>query len=356
MYDLILEGARVASGATAEVPSVLHQWRRPLSISVVVAALLYIGAVIASDGSEVLSRLGQLPVWLVVILFVLPTCGFLIRFIRWEFLLRSLGHEVPRIRHARIYLAGFALTTTPGKVGENLRAMFLLPYGVPIADSFGAFVTERLGDLIVMVTLSALMFGLVGSYVWAVAVSAILTLAGVALLRDPRFSSWLLARDDRGRLGRALAGGGRALQACRSLLGLRLLVLGVGLAFIAWSAEGLTFALAARYLGIEVSITVAVGIFALGTLLGALSFLPGGVGPTEAVMGGLLVLAGASVAEATAATLLVRATTLWWAVLLGAGALIGLGTPPPAAGRPLAGGEPPESGESPASGSSPLAG
>jgi uncharacterized membrane protein YbhN (UPF0104 family) len=41
-----------------------------------------------------------------------------------------------------------------------------------------------------------------------------------------------------------------------------------------------------------------------------------------------LVLAGGSVPEATAATLLVRATTLWWAVLIGAGALMGLGTPP----------------------------
>lgn len=351
------------------MPSVLHQWRRPLTISVVVAALLYIAAVMASDGGEVMSQLGQLPVGLVAVLFVLPTCGFLIRFVRWEFLLRSLGHEVPRLRHARIYLAGFALTTTPGKVGENLRAMFLLPHGVPLADSFGAFVAERLGDLIVMVTLSALMFGLVGSYVWPVAASAIVTLAGVVLLRDPRFSAWLADRGSptgprtrRGGLGRAMVGAGRALQASRSLLGPKLLVLGVALAFVAWSAEGLTFALAARYLGIEVSVTVAVGIFALGTLLGALSFLPGGVGPTEAVMGGLLVLAGGTLAEATAATLLVRATTLWWAVLIGAGALIGLGAPPaegtpPAEEAPSAEGAPPSTaGPSPPSKGSPFAG
>lgn len=308
--------------------SVLHEWRRPLSISVVVVALLYVGAVVAADGRAVMSRLAELPPWIVVVLFGLPTCGFLLRFARWELLLRSLGHRLPRARHARIYLAGFALTTTPGKVGENLRAMFLIPHGVPMADSFGAFVAERLGDLIVMITLSALMFGLAGSYVWAVTLTAGLTVGGVLLLRDERVASRLTGSTGGGRVVNAAKALGRALTAARSLIGPRLLTVGVAIALLAWSAEGLTFALAARYLGIEVSIIVAVGIFALGTLLGALSFLPGGVGPTEAVMGGLLVVAGGSVPEATAATLLVRATTLWWAVLLGAGALAGLGPPP----------------------------
>lgn len=307
--------------------SVLHEWRRPLTISVVVAALLYIAAVVAADGRAVVGRLSQLPAGLILVLFALPTLGFLLRFVRWEVLLRALGHEVPRLTHARIYLAGFALTTTPGKVGENLRAMFLLPHGVPLTDSFGAFVGERAGDLIVMVALSALVVGLGGSYFWAVLLAAGLTVAGVALLRYERVPAWLAARADAGRGAAAARGLGRALEAARSLTDLRLLALGVGVALLAWGAEGLTFALAARALGIEVPIAVAAGIFALGTLLGALSFLPGGVGPTEAVMGGLLVLAGGSVPEATAATLLVRATTLWWAVLLGAGALVGLAEP-----------------------------
>jgi hypothetical protein len=39
---------------------------------------------------------------------------------------------------------------------------------------------------------------------------------------------------------------------------------------------------------------------------------------------GLLIVAGAGLPEATAATLLVRAATLWWAVLLGILALMGL--------------------------------
>jgi uncharacterized protein (TIRG00374 family) len=80
-------------------------------------------------------------------------------------------------------------------------------------------------------------------------------------------------------------------------------------------------------MGIDVRTTTAMGVFAVATLLGAISFVPRGVGPTEAVMGGLLVVAGASVPDAAAATLLTRVVTLWWVVLLGVVATLGLTTP-----------------------------
>lgn len=52
-------------------------------------------------------------------------------------------------------------------------------------------------------------------------------------------------------------------------------------------------------------------------LAGALSFLPGGLGETGAVMGVLLVTFGANGAAAVAITLLCRIATLWFAVALG---------------------------------------
>jgi uncharacterized protein (TIRG00374 family) len=60
-------------------------------------------------------------------------------------------------------------------------------------------------------------------------------------------------------------------------------------------------------------------IYAATTIAGALSFLPGGLGVTEASMTMLLVHGAAHVDKATAvdATLLTRLATLWFAVLLG---------------------------------------
>lgn len=41
-----------------------------------------------------------------------------LRYARWHWLLRRAGHGVPAMPGFAGYLAGFAFTATPGKVGE----------------------------------------------------------------------------------------------------------------------------------------------------------------------------------------------------------------------------------------------
>ena len=77
-------------------------------------------------------------------------------------------------------------------------------------------------------------------------------------------------------------------------------------------------------LGAEISLPLAVGIYATGILVGALSFLPGGIGSAEAVMIGLLVLAGVDLTTATAATLICRIAALWYSIALGLGIVLRL--------------------------------
>ena len=101
----------------------------------------------------------------------------------------------------------------------------------------------------------------------------------------------------------------------------------------------LGFYLLLQYLDLPASPPLALGIYALSLLAGALSFLPGGLGSTEAAMGLMLLASGADAPTAVAATLIYRLVSLWFAVGLGALALAALGvsalpqpgqSPPPA--------------------------
>jgi len=74
-------------------------------------------------------------------------------------------------------------------------------------------------------------------------------------------------------------------------------------------------------LGLDVAITFGVLVYSISALAGAMSFMPGGLGSTEAVMVGLLLWKGVPAPEAVAATVLIRLTTLWFAVVLGVVAL-----------------------------------
>ncbi len=100
--------------------------------------------------------------------------------------------------------------------------------------------------------------------------------------------------------------------------------MGLALGLIAWGAEGVAFHIILRSLDVPISLALAVGIYAVSVLAGALSFIPGGLGSTEAVMGVLLVLVGVDTATAVAATLVWRLATLWFAVAIGLVVVAGL--------------------------------
>ena len=101
----------------------------------------------------------------------------------------------------------------------------------------------------------------------------------------------------------------------------------MGLSLLAWGAEGVAFYIILALMGLPVTFIAGVGIYSLGVTVGALSFLPGGLGSTEAVMVLLLLALGVAQADAGAAVILCRLATLWFAVIIGAGVLLGLEQP-----------------------------
>jgi len=86
---------------------------------------------------------------------------------------------------------------------------------------------------------------------------------------------------------------------------------------LAWFAECLAFYLLLSALDAGVSIESATFIYAFATLVGALSFLPGGLGGFEAVAVILLGARGVDIGTAVFATTVIRLTTLWFSVALG---------------------------------------
>jgi uncharacterized protein (TIRG00374 family) len=84
-----------------------------------------------------------------------------------------------------------------------------------------------------------------------------------------------------------------------------------------WGVQGLAPLIVLRDMGFSLGIVDSVFLFALATLVGGASFLPGGLGGFEATMIALLLAKGVPLATAVAATLLVRFTTLWLGIALG---------------------------------------
>lgn len=273
-----------------------------------------------------LARLSVAPVlrsWdLVAVAVMLSLANYALRILRWRIYLARLGHLWPARFTALTFTAGFAYTLSPGKVGEMMRARYYLPLGVPLATVTAAFFAERLMDLIAMVVLAALLFAgsqrytgaIVGAAAGVAVVLALLTSVPWAALASA-VRSWIRVPES---LRAGLIALASTLASTRPLLRPQALLIGLALALLAWGLEGIGFGvLSAMIPGIHLDIATAVGIYAVAVLIGGLSFLPGGLGSTEAVMTALLVSRHYPVSQALLVTLVCRLVTLWLAVLLG---------------------------------------
>jgi len=299
------------------------------------AAALYVVFIMAGDYRATLAALSAFPgtAWLFVL--SLSVVNYLLRFHRWRYYLQKMGQNVPLSRHLVCYCAGFALTTTPGKAGEAIRSWYLKDHGVRFSHSLSALFVERLLDLTTMLLLALVAAVHFDGYGRWLVVAALPILAALPLIHSPRLSAWLQARggQTQGRLGQILTGLAELLQSASRLLQSRPLYFGLGLGLLAWGAEGVAFYCIVQLLGVDIPLAQAIGIYALSMLIGALSFLPGGLGSAEVVMSFLLIAAGAAPGTAVAATLICRLATLWFAVLIGLLALAELewrGPPRPA--------------------------
>ncbi len=304
------------------------RYRRPLLLSLLGASVLYVLLVLAGDYQAILERLGRFGWSDWGLILGLSLVNYLLRFYRWQGYLALLGHSPPLGRHLACYLAGFALTTTPGKAGELIRAWYLKAQGVDVSHSLAAFVTERFLDLGAMLLLALLAAAEFPGHGWLLGLVAALLLGMLPLLHSRALARGLHAwGEGNGRLAVPIRHLARLLETSRVLLEPRPGYTGLALGLLAWGAEGLALWLILDGLGLSVAPLLAVGIYAISVLVGALSFIPGGLGGTEAVMGLLLIAAGADPATAVAATLICRLATLWFAVALGMMAMAGLEWP-----------------------------
>lgn len=295
-----------------------------LIVSIAIAALGYLAFMLWGGWRDVLAAFGSVGFGGLAVALALSLVNYGLRFVRWQMYLGALGHAVAYAPSAVIYLAGFSLTTTPGKAGEMLRGLFLKSRGISYTHSAAAFVSERLSDLAAIVVLCLLGMTLYSQGGALVAVGGgavgvgLLLLTHVHVLRN--VSEHLAKRSGRvARFGHHLL---LLLIEARRCHSSPLLAMAMALSLIAWSAEAYAFYLILDWMGLEVRFTFAFSVYALSMLAGALSFLPGGLGGAEAVMVGLLLAAGAPEGQAVAATVIIRVATLWFAVALGVTALI----------------------------------
>jgi uncharacterized membrane protein YbhN (UPF0104 family) len=304
-------------------------WRRLLPV-IIIAVAVYAAFSIYAKVGALGDRLAHFAPGAIFLALGLAFGNYVIRFFRWQAYLRTVEVAVPTKTSALVFLGGFAMGITPGKLGELVKAVLLRDAaGADVHRVAPVVIAERLTDLVSVVVLALAGVAAYGVAIPMVVAGGAVTAVGLVILAWPLPSHAIIRFVGRlGKPGRRLAP--RLLESYDHLGKLVRpgpLAWGTLLGVAAWLCECLGFAFIVRaFPGASVSFGLATLIYAATTLAGALSFLPGGLVVTEASMALLLVHSahGLDKPAAIAATFLTRLCTLWFAVLLGLVALVWL--------------------------------
>lgn len=253
---------------------------------------------------------------------LLASGNYGLRYLKWEYYLHRLGiRGVGKVDSLLVFLSGFVLTVTPGKVGEVFKSAVLAEtHGVPVARTAPIVIAERLTDVIGVIVLIALgSAGFSGGLPWALAGTAAV-LVGMVFIMWPTPALLLLERLGRssGKLGQLAPKLRTAFDSLRVLASPAALILPTLLSIVGWGAEGVALYLLLDGFGAPAPLPLTVFFYATATLAGAIIPVPGGLGVAEAMIQEQLVrLAHVPQAPATSAMILIRLATLWWAVVVG---------------------------------------
>lgn len=300
---------------------IIGGWRfKAVLITVLLSIVGYFLFTLWAGWDNVMHAIANVGAVGIVLALALSLMNFLLRFTRWQLFLRALGHRIPWLRSLRIFLSGFALTTTPGKTGEALKGVFLKDYGVPFRESFGAFLAERFSDLTAVTVLA--MGGLwihPGARPILFIVILLISLIIFAVQKDKwlkaaeRFANRLLPE----RFAHTTQFFLETVIAFRNCFKSSVLSGGILLGVLAWTLEAVALFALLQLLGYEINLITAIFIYGFSLVIGGITLLPGGLGGAEMTMLQLLILQEVAAPAAVAITLVIRLTSLWFSVLLG---------------------------------------
>ena len=122
---------------------------------IVIAIITYAAFLIFSDFSKIIGSINNFQIeYLPIILILLPISWFFL-YLRWQFLLKNTGAIFSHRMNFQIFLTGFVLGVTPGKVGELLKSQLLKDnFNIPRKTTAPLILLERFYNAVGLLIIS----------------------------------------------------------------------------------------------------------------------------------------------------------------------------------------------------------
>jgi uncharacterized protein (TIRG00374 family) len=302
---------------------------------ILLGVIIYLVMLLLNRWDAVIDAVASIEWWWVIpAMMGLSFLNYIIRYVKWQYYLHRIGVHISHADSFSIFLAGFTLTVSPGKVGEVIKGYFCRDVdGTPVAKTAPVVVSERLTDPLAMVVIAAftfLYFFSGGNQILLVVIVGGAVIAGALVLTNKNFYDKILKRmTSFGPLKQFQDSFDIVEDTMVKTLSPQPLIIGTAISIPGWFMECLELWLLLSFMtdagfptlsAASIMLLVqATFIHASASAIGAVFIIaPGGLGAYEyyayTAMTTYFVF---DAVIATASVILIRFVTLWFSVIVG---------------------------------------
>tara|TARA_B100001540_G_scaffold284739_1_gene277312 strand:- start:4547 stop:5500 length:954 start_codon:yes stop_codon:yes gene_type:complete len=289
-------------------------------IIIISSIIIYATFLILSDFSKLADKILDFKIEFLPVILPLVSVGWLALYFRWTLLLKNSGYVLPHKKNFQIFLSGFSLSITPGKVGELIKCQLLKEnFDTPRKITAPIILVERLYNAVGIIIIS--IFGVLyldfSGIVILITTCILITI--FLTLRSKQIFLKIINKTSKIKfLSKYSNSFSDSYDVINHSIKPKIFVTCSALSATYWILESIAVYFILQSFGIDLfEISDVILTYTTSIILGVASFIPGGIGVSESTLIGLLTINGLVFSSAVSLTIFIRIFTLWYSVLVG---------------------------------------
>ena len=273
-----------------------------------------------SDFGIVLEKISNFKINYLPLILFFVSASWIPLIIKWHFLLKNSEVDVPLTKSIAVFFSGVAFEITPGQIGALIKSQILkTSYNIPRTKTVPIVIVEKVYDLIGAILASVIGIIILGMEIYLIAIAiSVLAFIFFFMYHKPASELFFNRITKLKFFSKHIENISGFYEIVQKSTNVRAATICILLALAYW----FMVSAAAYYTLISFDVNIldylkVLAIYSTSTLLGAISFIPAGIGITEGSIAGLFTLNGIDVSTALILAVTIRIFTLWYSVSVG---------------------------------------
>ena len=273
-----------------------------------------------SDYSTISEKISNFKINYLPFILLFVSASWIPLIIKWHLLLKNCEIHIPFTKSVLVYLSGSALQITPGHIGELIKAQILKTgFNIPRTKTASVVLVEKVYDLIGAIIASIIGIIILELEIYLI-IFAIFVLALIFffIYYKPAFEFFLKQIIKMKFFSKYTENILESYEIIKKITTPQIAICSISLSITYWFIVSIAVYYTLLAFDIDIlNYLKVLSIFTTSTILGAITFIPGGIGVTEGSIAGFFTLEGINMSTALVLSVMIRIVTLWYNVSIG---------------------------------------